>query len=74
MYEIMKSVSTPLVPSNTSAPTISAASTLAASGLMYERKTVPTLDHFYGKNEDYFSWSEKSMNKLGPSGLAQFFR
>jgi len=72
MQEIIKSVSTPLVPNNASAPTVAAASTPAASGLLYERKTVPTLDHFSGKNEDYFSWSEKSMNKLGTAGLARF--
>jgi len=71
MHEIIKSVSTPLVTQNTSAPTVTAAST-PASGHLIEKKIVLTLDHFSGKNEDYFSCSEKSMNKLGTAGLAQY--
>jgi len=72
MHHIIKAVSTPLVSQNSSAPTAAATSTPAASGHSIERKTVPTLDHFSGKNEDYFSWSEKSMNKLGTAGLAWY--
>ena len=72
MQEIIKSVSTPLATQTASALTMATTSTPAASGHSIERKTVPTLDHFSGKNEDYFSWSEKSMNKLGTAGLAWY--
>ena len=55
-----------------SAPPATAPAPAATSGHSIERKTVPTLDHFSGKNEDYFSWSERSLNKLGTAGLARY--
>lgn len=37
-----------------------------------DKKTVPTLDIFNGDDEDYFSYHDSTMNKLGQAGLARY--
>jgi hypothetical protein len=38
----------------------------------YDKKTVPTLDKFSGQDEDYFTWKESTINKLGIAGVGRF--
>jgi hypothetical protein len=37
-----------------------------------DKKTVPTLDVFSGEDEDYFSFHDSTMNKLGQAGLVHY--
>ena len=37
-----------------------------------EKKTVPDLKEFTGKDEDYFSWRDSAVNDLGKAGLIRF--
>ena len=40
--------------------------------LHQEKKTVPDLKEFTGKDEDYFSWRDSAVNDLGKAGLIRF--
>ena len=40
--------------------------------LHQEKKTVPDLNEFTGKNKDYFSWRDSAVNDLGKAGLICF--
>ena len=37
-----------------------------------DKKVVPTLDVFSGEDEDYYSFLDSTMNKLGQAGLARY--
>ena len=37
-----------------------------------QKKTVPTLEHFSGLDEDYYTWRDSVINDLGQAGLATF--
>ena len=39
---------------------------------VYDKKTVPTLDSFSGRDEDYFAWRESTINKLGIAACGRF--
>ena len=41
-------------------------------GLQQDKKTVPDLKEFTGKDEDYYSWHDSAMNDLGKVGLIHF--
>ena len=42
------------------------------AGLHQEKKTVPDLKEFTGKDKDYFSWQDSAVNDLGNVGLIHF--
>ena len=42
------------------------------ASLHQEKKTVPDLKEFTGKDEDYFSWRDSAVNDLGKAGLIHF--
>ena len=39
---------------------------------VFDKKAVPTLDKFSGRDEDYFSWKESMINVLGTAGFGRF--
>ncbi len=39
---------------------------------VFDKNTVPTLDKFSGRDEDYFTWKESTINVLGAAGLGRF--
>lgn len=39
---------------------------------VFDKNTVPTLDKFSGRDEDYFAWKESTINVLGAAGLGRF--
>jgi hypothetical protein len=38
----------------------------------FDKKAVPTLDKFTGRDEDYFAWKESTINVLGTAGFGRF--
>ena len=40
--------------------------------LHQDKKTIPDLKEFTGKDEDYFSWQDSTVNDLGKVGLIHF--
>ena len=40
---------------------------------VFDKKAVPTLDKFTGRDEDYFAWKESTINVLGTAGYGRFF-
>ena len=43
-----------------------------SSAMTTDKKTVPDLDKFSGKDEDYYSWRDSTVNKMGQSRLSSF--
>lgn len=39
---------------------------------VFDKNAVPTLDKFSGRDEDYFTWKESTINVLGAAGLGRF--
>ena len=39
---------------------------------VFDKKAVPTLDKFTGRDEDYFAWKESTINMLGTAGFGRF--
>jgi hypothetical protein len=39
---------------------------------VFDKNTVPTLDKFSGRDEDYFTWKESTINVLGAAGRSVF--
>ena len=42
------------------------------ASLHQEKKTIPDLKEFTGKDKDYFSWQDSTVNDLGKAGLIHF--
>ena len=38
----------------------------------FDKKAVPNIDKFSGKDEDYFTWRESTINILGNAGFGRF--
>ena len=39
---------------------------------VFDKKAVPNIDKFSGKDEDYFTWRESTINILGTAGFGRF--
>ncbi len=53
-------------------PTTSSSSPARKSVQVLDKNTVPTLDKFTGRDEDYFAWKESTINVLGAAGMGRF--
>lgn len=53
-------------------PTTSSSSPARKSVQVLDKNTVPTLDKFTGRDEDYFAWKESTINVLGAAGVGRF--
>ncbi len=40
---------------------------------VFDKKAVPTLDKFTGRDEDYFAWKESTIKVFGTAGYGRFF-
>ena len=57
---------------NQRAPTTVPSSPARRTAPVFDKKAVPTLDKFTGRDEDYFTWKESTINVLGTAGFGRF--
>ena len=57
---------------NQRAPTTVPSSPARRTVPVFDKKAVPTLDKFTGRDEDYFTWKESTINVLGTAGFGRF--
>lgn len=55
-----------------STPRVADSSPARKTVQVFDKNTVPTLDKFSGRDEDYFAWKESTINVLGAAGLGRF--